>query len=223
MHFENKLKIGHGIYTPNDISKILKMSLLKVHYWIDKYWDGRLGKEFSSQYSWRVGKSKAVSFHTMVEFYVMMQLGELGLKPRQVLTAHTVLSKKFNTPFPFANKVVLKNIKTDGISIYLNEQESLVTLDGSNQFNLDFIQAFFKNLDFDNDQLASRFWPLGKQKKILIDPKRKFGHPITADSNIYPETLYNMFKGGDSIEMIAFTYEITQQEVTDSITYCEAA
>jgi uncharacterized protein (DUF433 family) len=152
-----------------------------------------------------------------------MQFAESGVKTREVLEAHKELSKIFNSAFPFALKEVLHGIKTDGKRIYLNFRGNTISLDGTKQLNLDFIHIFFKNLDFDSDDLASRFWPLGKEKSILIDPKRKFGHPVIDGKNIYPETVFNMHKAGDTIEYIAFLYELSPQHVRDAIDYCTAA
>lgn len=220
---ENKLNIGSGLYTISDISKILRIPYPKASAWINNYWDGELGKEFENNYSWIVDKSKAVSFHTLIEFYVLYMLAEAGVKTRQVLTAHTELSKFFDTMFPFAQKNILDKIRTDGQKIYFNLDGNILSLDGTKQFNLQFIEFFFKNLDFDNEFMASRLWPLGKSKSILVDPKRQFGHPVIGNTNIHPETLFNLYKGGEPIDFIAFTYDIEKQQVQDAIDFCSAA
>lgn len=223
MDFENKIDIGIGFYTPSDISSILRLPYHKVKRWIDKYWDGELGREYCSNYSWKVDGSQAVSFHTLVEFYVLVQFGEAGVRTRKVLNAHKELSQWYSTPFPFAHRDVLKKLRTDGLTIYLLYKGNKVSLDGTKQLNFDFLRLFFKKLDFDSDQLATRLWPLGKEKSVLIDPKRKFGQPILKNHNIYPETLYNLYKGGDSIEYISYLYEIDADSVKDAIEYSEAA
>ncbi|MGF1637011.1 MAG: DUF433 domain-containing protein [Cyclobacteriaceae bacterium] len=223
MVIENKLNIGSGIYTIPDISRILRLPYHKVNFWVNKYWDGELGKEFQHQYSWCVDKTKAISFHTLIEFYVLYQFAEAGVKTRQVLNAHIELSKYFETQFPFAQKEIIENIKTDGRKIYLEFKENILSLDGNKQFNLSFIEIFFKSLDFDNEFLATKFWPLGKTKSIVIDPKRQFGQPVIGNTNIYPETLFNLYKGGDSIDFIAFTYDLEKHQVIDAIDFCNAA
>lgn len=220
---ENNLKIGNGIYMIPDISRILRLPYHKVNSWVNKYWDGELGIEYQNEYSWVVDNSKAVSFHTLIEFYVLFMLAESGVKTRQVLNAHKELSAYSNTFFPFAQKNILENIKTDGKRIFFNLNGNILSLDGTKQFNLNFIEMFFKNLDFDEELLASRFWPLGKDKNIIIDPKRQFGHPVVGFTNIYPETLYSLYKSGEPIEFIAFTYEIDIQKVKDAIDFCIAA
>lgn len=104
MLFENELKLGNGIYTVRDVSLILRLPYYKVSRWLNKYWNGRLGEVFKQNYSWAVNDSKAVGFHTLVEFYVLMQLGEAGVSTNTVLKAHIQLSKKLKTAFPFCSK-----------------------------------------------------------------------------------------------------------------------
>jgi uncharacterized protein (DUF433 family) len=221
--FENKLSIGNGIYTIREIARILRLPYAKVHRWLNTYWEGELGKFFEGNYSWKVENSQAVGFHTLIEFYILVQFAEAGVKTREVLKAHVELSKELQTPFPFAQRNVLEKIRTDGKKIFLTSNGITCTLDGTKQLNLSFIRLFLKNLEFDSDLVASRFWPLGKDKGILVDPRRKFGHPVVNKSNIYPETIYNLYKAGEPEKFIAFTYEISEEDVRHAIEYCEAA
>lgn len=217
--FENKLQLGNGIYTMQEIAQIFRLPYQKIHLWITKYWDGELGEAYEKNYSWKVNNTKAVGFHTLVEFYVMIQLSEAGVKTRQVLNAHKELSKSFKTSFPFAKKEVIENISTDGNKIYLKLNGSTITLDGSKQLNLDFIKLFFKKLDFDEEMLASRFWPLGKKVNIVCDPHRKFGLPIINGTNIQAEAIYRMYLANEPIDFIATIYETSEQNIKDAITF----
>lgn len=221
--FENKLQLGNGIYTVQEIAKIFRLPYQKVHLWINKYWDGELGKAYEQNYSWQIENTKAVGFHTLVEFYVMLQLAEAGVKTRQVLNAHKELAKSFRTNFPFAKREVLENISTDGKKIYLKLNGDTITLDGSKQLNLDFIKVFFKKLDFDNEMLASRFWPLGKDVNIVCDPHRKFGQPIINGTNIQAEAIYRMFLANEPIDFIASLYETSKKNVIDAIAFNQTA
>ncbi|WP_420458846.1 DUF433 domain-containing protein [Neolewinella sp.] len=224
MNFENEPTIGQGIYTPRDIADILRLPYEQVHRWINVYWDGKLGQEYKHSYSWRTDGSQAVSFHTLVEFYLMMLFGEAGVPPRKVMKAHLRLGELYGTPFPFAKGEVLENIRTDEKHIYFQLPEGeIISLDGSDQLNLDFIRLFFQRLDFDANDLANKFWPMGKDKTIVVDPNRKFGHPLIGDRNIYPETLYGHFQAGDPIPYIAYVYKIEAQEVVDALEFCRAA
>ena len=221
--FENKPQLGTGIFTIREVASILRIPYPKVHRWVKEYWDGKLGKLFQTQYSWMTEGSRAVSFNTVVELYVMIQLAEKGVKTSEVLLAHQKLSQIYKTRFPFAQKQVLEEIQTDGKRIFWKRGEDIVSLNGSDQFNLKIIRVFFKMLDFGEEDVVSRLWPMGKDKAIVIDPARKFGHPIIDGKNIYPETIFEHFKAGDPIHYIAHIYKITEKEAEDAINYCKLA
>ena len=223
MNFENTLAIGNGVYTVPDVANILHLPYHKVNTWLNEYWDGKLGKAFKTKYSWRIDSTRAVGFHTLVEFYVMMQFSDAGVKPLQVLKAHTELSKSYNTIFPFAQKDIITNITTDGKKIFLNIDGSSITLDGSKQLNLEFINVFFKKLEFDKELMATRLWPMGKNKAVVCDPQHKFGQPVIDGTNIQTEAVYRMYLAKEPISFIASLYELTEQKVKDAISFHKKA
>ena len=223
MDFENKPKIGLGIYTVGDIAQILQLPYAKVYTWINKYWDEKLGNLYNENYSWKEDGNQSVSFHTFVEFYVMMRFSEAGVLPKNVIKAHSELSEIYKTAFPFALKEVLDGMRSNGKHIYLQSKEDIIELNGTKQFNLEVIKMFFVNLDFDKDNLASRFWPMGKTKSILIDPSRRFGHPVIDGKNIEPEIIYNHYISGDPVKYISYVYEISESEVNHALEYLKAA
>jgi uncharacterized protein (DUF433 family) len=221
--FENKLQLGNGIYTIKEISQILRVPYHKINLWITKYWDGELGKAYEQNYSWKIADTKAVGFHTLVEFYVMVQFAEAGVKIREVLNAHQELANFNKSNFPFATKAILENIKTDGKKIYLSSNGDTITLDGTKQLNLHFINLFFKKLDFDDDKIATRFWPLGKEKEIVCDPHHKFGQVVIDGTNIQAEAIYRMYLAKEPIDFIADLYELRVSEVKHAIEFYKTA
>lgn len=221
--FENKLEIGNGIFTTQEIAQILQLPYNKVRTWITKYWDGELGKFYEKNYSWSIENSKAVGFHTLIEFYVMMQFAEAGVKTKEVLKAHKELSEMYKTNFPFAKEEVLKNIKTDKLKVYLKQNGDTISLDGTKQLNLDLISMFFHNLDFGEDNLASRFWPLGKKRNVVCDPHHKFGQPTIYGTNIQSEAIFRMYKAKETIRFIASIYEVSEKAVKDAIEFHKKA
>jgi uncharacterized protein (DUF433 family) len=220
----NGPQLGEGIYTLPDIGQILGIPYHKVHKWIKDYWDTILANDFDHAYSWHDGKSRAVGFHTLIELVVFSQLNEAGIKPRDILKAHKELSNKFNTAFPFATSKVVKNIYTDSFKIYFKEDyESIYSLDGKNQFNLKFIEDFFKNIDFGDDELAARFWPLGRKHSIVVDPQHQCGQPVINGTNISADAINTMHLSGDKIEFIAYLYNLKSKQVKDAIEFCNQA
>lgn len=221
---ENSPKLGLGIYTVPDIAKLLKIPYYKANRWVNEYWDRRLGATFKSRYSWTDGKAKAVSFHTMIELYTFFQLSGVGVRTPVILEAHEILASQFKTPFPFATSFILDNISTDGKKIFFQKNDEVIyNVDSTNQLNLKFIRLFFKKLEFDHKELASRLWPLGKSKSVVVDPSHQFGQPVIDGTNIQPTTLYSLHQAGEPKEFIASIYNLTKKQIKDAIEYCEAA
>lgn len=224
MKFENKAEIGTGIYTLPDLARILNLDYHKVQRLLNEYWDKRLAEEFSEKYSWTIGKSKAVSFHTLVEFYVFYQLKESGVSTQSILKAHKELSQIFNTPFPFAKSEILDGINCFGKKIVFEiNKDEIINLDSTKQLNLKFIKNFMYKMEFDSNSLAMRLYPLGKKNSVIVDPKHQFGQPTIQGTNLFPETIYNLYKKKETKKFIASSYDISVKQVNDAINYCNTA
>lgn len=221
-NFENSPQLGRGIYTIPDIAILLGIPYYKANRWLNEYWDRRLANPFSDQYSWTDGKAKAVGFHTLIELYTFFQLSNAGVKTQVILEAHKMLSEKYNTAFPFATSPIIDNMFTDGKKVFFKENENIIcTLDYSLQLNLDFVKLFFKKLDFGDEDLANRLWPLGKQHHIVIDPSHQFGQPIINGTNIMPSTIYQLIEAGEPTEFIGALYDLNKKQIEDAVNYCK--
>ena len=220
--FENKSNIGFGIFTIPDMARILNLKYYKVERLLNEYWDNRFASDLGKKYSWTDGNSKAVSFHTLVEFYIFYQLKECGIDSKHILKAHEELSKRYNTLFPFATSSIINKMGTAGKKIVFNLNDgNILDLNFTNQLNLHFIIDFIKKLEFDQKDLAARLWPIGKDKKVVVDPHHQFGQPTIAGTNILAITVYNMFLAHEPVLFIASSYGIKENEISDAIEFCE--
>lgn len=219
----NKFGLNSGIYTYPEIARVLGIPYSKVERWMRQYFVGKLGEDFRRNYTWQVEQTKAVGFHTMVELFIFYRLHEHGVPPKAILEAHKELAGLFGNDHPFATREVLEGIRCDGKQVLLKRKdETVLSLNGSKQFNLSFVLDFMKKLEF-KDEIVSRFWPLGKTHAIICDPKHQFGHPIIEGTNILPDVLADMHKAGDSIRFIAANYEIEEKQVRDALSFCKQA
>lgn len=222
IEFENNVELGSGIFTVSDISIILNLKYSKVYNLLNEYWDNRFATQLGQKYSWSVRNTKAVSFHTLVEFYIFFQLKEVGVATQQILNAHSELSTRYNTPFPFAISHIINRMNCFGRKIVFEISDNdIINLDSTKQLNLSFIKSFAHKLDFDKNELAEKFYPLGKTKQVVIDPKHQFGQPTIKGTNIFPKTIFNLYQSKESKKFIAQSFEISIQEVNDAIEYCK--
>src|SRR5690606_9386798 len=91
-------KLGEGVYLPVDVATILKLPYYKVKYLMNTFWE---------TYTFDEPGSKAINFFSLIEFYTYYNLREKGYKPKAIKAFHNMLSRAYNTPYPFASVNVL--------------------------------------------------------------------------------------------------------------------
>ena len=82
------------------------------------------------------------------------------------------------------------------------------------------IEPFCKKLDFNqHNDLANRFWPLGRKHSVVVDPKHGFGRPTVAGTNISTEAIYGLLKAGEEKETVADLYNLTEEQINDVLVF----
>ncbi|MEM9869187.1 MAG: DUF433 domain-containing protein [Bacteroidota bacterium] len=223
MPYQTKVEVGKGIYTISEIAIILRVPYHKVHRYISKYWDSKFSGGYVNNYSWMVDKSRAVNFYTLIELDTFIKLTDSGVPIKKLIEAHNILAKRFKHPYPLALKTVMERVKSAGKRVFFEENdEIIISLDGTNQIASNFITHFYEKIDFVDD-LAEKLWPLGKDKDIVCDPNRQFGYPTISGTRIYPDTIYDLYKNGEKKSFIAESYELTILQVENAIKFCAQA
>jgi len=221
---QTKPMLGTGIYTIPDIAMILGLPYPKINRWVKSFWDDKFGKKYGAKYSWNVDLTKAVNFHTLIEIYTFYQLSQSGVISKEIINAHDILSHDYHTAYPFANRDVLNSLRSDGKNVLFEKENGLIySVDVHKQTYLNFIKDFYKILDFGNDLLVSRIWPLGKEKAVVCDPHHQFGQPVISGTNINVEALNELYKAGEPEWFIADLYNLDESKVKDAITFCNTA
>ncbi|MEM7575171.1 MAG: DUF433 domain-containing protein [Bacteroidota bacterium] len=191
------------------------MDRRRVAVWWQFYWENKAPLR-QEQFEYRL------SFVNLVEFYVLQQLVDAGVRPGNVFRAHSSLVHLTDYDHPFSKEEVLGAIRTDGKKIYIDWKDRIINLDGSGQLNLAIVRDFLKQLSF-KEGTINKFWPRGKASSIVIDPKLQFGQPIIDGTRIEPTHLFQLHQAGEPINMIAFMYELPEKAVEDAIAYYSAA
>lgn len=209
------IRLGRGVFSLTDVSLILQMDRRRVGAWWRRYWKNKspLGKE---QFEYHL------DFINLVEFYVLQQLVDAGVRPGNIFRAHGSLVQLTDHDHPFSKEEVLSAIRTDGKKIYIDWKDQIINLDGTRQLNLAIVRDFLKQLSF-KEGAINKFWPRGKASSIVIDPNLQFGQPTIDGTRIEPTHLYQLHQAGEPINMIAFMYELPEKAVEDAIAFYSAA
>lgn len=210
-------KIGEGIFLIKDICDITGLPYHKVRHWLLEFWDKRFGKDHG-HYSYGDSDNRAINFNTLIEFIVFAKLRKEGISAQKIQRYHKALSKELNTAFPFAKS----KIQTDGKEVWYEVFGELSKIDGKRQLSFKkILSPFLKNIEFDENQIAKRYYPLGKKHKVVIDPNHQFGQPTILGTNIKVYVIYSLYKGKEPKQSICELYDLKMQQVNDAIAYCK--
>ncbi|MBO9675948.1 MAG: DUF433 domain-containing protein [Sphingobacteriaceae bacterium] len=208
-------QLGGGIYTIPEVAFILKLPVGKVRRWMTDFWDNKFSIKHSDRYSWGEGRDKATNFYTLIEFYVFYQLRALNISTNKIIKAHQDMAEQLNTAYPFASSKLL----SDGKSIlFTMEDGTIVEADNTRQTVFkQIIEQFCKKIEFSSTDIAERFYPLGKEKHIIVDPHHQFGQPVIEETNILAQTLYELHTAGESLTFLSRLYDIKETDIQSAI------
>lgn len=213
-----EFSLDEGIYAIRDVVQITKLSNEKVSRWFkelsEQQYEGLSGAQKSD-----VDKIR-ISFHGLIELVVIDTLRDNGFALNKILLARNDLKQKTGKLYPFATNNVKDNLKIAGKSLIFRFVSGDVTLDGSGQFNLKIIENFFKNIEFDDQGLALRLFPIMDSKLIIIDPTQGGGKAVINGKGVWADAIAAVYNGPDSISMIKEQYEIDENEIMAAVGFC---
>lgn len=215
-------QLGEGVFIIKDVARILRLDYDKVRRWILGYWDHALKEDCN--YTFGDKGSKAINFLSLIEFYTFFKLREKGVSAAQIRSLHEELSHKLGTIYPFAiGKDFFVENRNRKKLVFVDFADALWKNDKKEQLHFRFLEAFLEKVEFNEDNLATRFFPLGKEKNVVVDPKHQFGQPTISGTNIKTQTIFNLHKGGETNENISTLYDIPVEKVRDAIAFHKSA
>jgi uncharacterized protein (DUF433 family) len=205
-----------GIYSIQDCASLSSLSTDKIRRWFTE-----LSKE---QYIGFAGQSRndvsklRISFHGLIELFVIGTLRDANINLKNILTAREKLKAYTNKEYPFATNNVNENLKVAGKTITFNLPLGNVDLDGSEQFNLSIIKDFFREIVFEGD-IAQRIIPVKGRGKIVIDPKEANGKPSIINKEIPVDTIIQFYTGPNSLQSIQKQFNLEEEEILAALEY----
>jgi len=217
-------RIGLGFYDIMEAARLTGVASARIRRWLAGY-DYRYGDKqrrsgplWCPQFPTTDGKLQ-LGFRDLTEIRVVGALTSAGLGlvtiRRAIETARAYI--KDERPLSTAR------FRTDGRSIFLEvarttDEPALLDL-VKNQYGFRRVVApSFRDLEFDDD-VAVRWWPLSRERQVVIDPARSFGQPIVSDSGVPTSVLANAVKVEGSVKAAAQAYEVAPQAVRDAVAF----
>jgi uncharacterized protein (DUF433 family)/DNA-binding transcriptional MerR regulator len=218
--------LGVGLYTVPEAAHLLGVPVAKLRRWAEGYTfaHGRYSGPLFRRDFPELAAQRILTFQDLIELFLVHRFRQAGVSMATIRKAAQSAAEQFNTNHPFA----VKRFHTDGFRLFAeveNRQNSrgagrriYQELPNRQLVLADVTEFFFKKLDYEGDQVR-HYWPLGKQRPVVLDPARSFGQPIDAGSGVPTRVLYGAHQAGDSIEEIAFWFRVEPEAVRAAIEY----
>lgn len=116
---------------------------------------------------------------------------------------------------PFATQ----RFRTDGRTIFAEivdkagEPQLLDLVKSQLAFGRVIGPSLYAGIEFSNRDVPVRWWPLGRQTAVVIDPARSFGQPIVSTAGIPTVVLADAVAAEGSVAKVARLYQLSTQSV----------
>lgn len=80
------------------------------------------------------------------------------------------------------------------------------------------LAPYLRYLDYEPDT-AARYWPLGKERSVVLDPQRSFGAPIVRRGVPTSALAAAVRAEAGDVDKVARFYDVTRQEVSDAVEF----
>jgi len=218
--------IGKGIYSLPVAAKLLEMPYNKVYRWAKGY-KYSLNNNFinipsliKSEYEPK-NDFFVISFLDLIELLFIKNFLKLGVSLHTIRKACISASELLNSTHPFAMKKFYTDGKTILAKIAEKDKDPFLLDLLKKQYKLDkIINHYLKNcIDFNEFDHAERWWPIGKEKGIVLDPNRNLGQPILNKYNIRTDVICDLYMNNHNKNEISEWYNIDFTSIENAIRY----
>lgn len=222
--------LGLGIYFPCEGAWVLRVPAHSLRRWAQGYtfWTpGHRSRHASGPVTRPdlpvIRGQRALSFLELMELRVVAKLRRKGIPLQQIRDAARIAREVLQTKHPFASRRIFTDRKR--ILTYLEAppaEFTMVELHRQTVHQLiagPVLERLLDDLDFDEESgIPRRWWPLGKNYPIVLDPEVSFGAPTIAGTRIRTEFVAGM-AAVDSMTATITAFELQPSQVEAAVTF----
>ena len=211
---------GEPMYTFAEAGRLAGVSSSTVRNWLFGY--VTRDRDVPPLFKLPDEQGPMVSFLQLIEIVVAGRFRKAHRVPfPRVRRAYENAQRQFELEHPFAH---LRLEALGGHIVTWIEEEpvsSAQALDEPTQRTLPgLVQETLEQILY-VEELASRWWPQGKDTPIVVDPRISTGLPVIDATGITVQMLYRRWKAGQDIEFLANDYRLEAPVVETAVRYAE--
>ncbi|KQR79741.1 hypothetical protein ASG35_07665 [Burkholderia sp. Leaf177] len=221
---------GLGLYTFHEASRLTKIPVRDLRRWLDGYSYRDKAQEtlISVAPLWETELASdeidGISFHDLLEIRFVQAFRKHGVSLQTIRLASRMARELLATPYPFT----ARRFQTDGRTIFASameetgETELLDLVRRQYAFRKVIEPSLYHGIEFDQDQLAMRWYPAHRSKAVMLDPGVAFGKPVVTEGAVRTDILYDAVLAEGNKNLVARLYEVPVSAVDAAIIFEES-
>lgn len=214
--------LGLGLYTVAEAAAYTGIPAREIRRWLfgyttnGKHHDGLWRPELEGT------AENALSFHDLLEIRFVYAFRRHGVSLQAIRRASECARELFHQDYPFT----CKRFQTDGRSIFatVHEEtldETLIDLVKKQYvFKQVIAPSLYEGIEYTQDGEAQRWFPVRRNRRVVLDPQRNFGKPMLADTGVGVDAVLSAWHAeGKDTKLVADIYEIPVEAVRAAIRF----
>lgn len=162
---------------------------------------------------------EAVSFIDLMEVLVISGLRDKGFSTLTIRKINAYCEAAFQKTRP----LVTETFRVHGKDVFVklsSDHDILVNVSRGQGMQAweEVLNPFLKTVDFEGE-LARRWWPLGKDVPVVVDPDYGFGLPVVHKTGVRTEIVAERAAAGDSLDEIAYDFDLEEEQIKAALVY----
>jgi len=220
-------RIGRGVYTLSESYRLTRVPIPQIRRWAAGYCYNYKGQTICmppiiATEAEPINGTPTLDFSDLIEIRFLNAFRNKGVSWKSIRIAADKARSLLRKTHPFSTQI----FKTDGRTILAE----IIGQNSKDKNLLDVVRDQFVfqrviepylyfGLEFNQDKEPSRWWPLGENRSVVIDPQRSFGAPIINRGGIPTKILYKAVAVEDSINSVASWFDVDPDEVNDAVDF----
>jgi len=216
--------LDRPLYSLPDVAHLLHVHPDTLRYWVrGKTYPAKGGGETTIPPL--VGDGEGLlSFQDLAELAVVAHLRHLGFRLSALRETAADIEAATRMPRPFLTKLLAGGASELALDVDKGKPISM-TYPGQRVLPLP-VDDIFRRIEFDPDRLVVRVRPFSRPEdplhdpiRIEIDPRRRFGRPITRPNGLDVAAIWDRCQWGETAEELTEDLRAEPEEIEEAIRY----
>lgn len=217
--------LGVGIYGIPEAARVTRIPAERIRRWLWGHRSTSSGRLHQAPPLWQpevpqIGDARALSFRDLIELQFVDRFRQQGLSLQSIRRTIDLATQLLEESYPLSSV----KFKTDGRRILAqviedpSERGAVFDLE-TGQYLFEFVLDYlYDALEYSNFDELIRWWPLGKQRRVLVDPRKSFGRPVVPEG-VPTAILAGSFRAEGTIAAVARWFEVSEESVQDALEF----